>query len=78
MQSMDVFTIKLDNSRIVSNSLLVLAKLSIAISSVVESLNIVSRAKLDLIPIVLYGSLKSLQFTINQSSVTVNYRVLRV
>jgi len=69
MECMNILGIELNNFRIVTDCLLVLAQLSIAIGSIIECTHVIWSSKLDLVGIIYDCCFKLLKFTVDESSV---------
>ena len=75
---MNIFWIQLYHSRVISDCFSILSQFRIAISPIVKSLNIAWRSILYLIAIVINSFFKMLKFSVDESSIGVYNRVLRI
>ena len=75
MQGVDVISIDCQYLRIVVNRIMVLAKFCETICSIVQSFDVVYSAIFHLVGVVFYRVLEALHFSVDQSTVRVDYRI---
>ena len=78
VERVDVVLVDLEDLGVVCDRFMVVSELRVAVSPVIEGLDVVLRSKLDFVRIIVDRSFKSLEFSVNKASVRVNYRVLAV